>query len=253
MKKINLSIEIKSIIYFLLLFFWIQLIIWLLIDLFPAWLNFIDNIFNDSPLYIKFLFSFSIQEIFLFILLYLSLKYYFSDDYSFSIDEIFSFYKWKFNWYGRWNVFKYVIWWFFVYIIISWILHNILELYSTQMPWLFWEQKVATVLSNLQWNGFFDNFVLYMWVAVIWPFVEELIFRWFISDFLFKKYSKISAILISSFIFSFIHLERAVFFNLFILAIILTYIYYKTNSLIYTFLFHFIINGLGVIWIMLIS
>lgn len=80
-------------------------------------------------------------------------------------------------------------------------------------------------------------------VVIIAPFYEELIFRKFILGGLLKKTNATNAILISSFLFGFIHMNWLQGINAFILGIIIGWIYYKTQSIGLAMFGHFVNNA----------
>lgn len=93
-------------------------------------------------------------------------------------------------------------------------------------------------LDNGWW--FALNLVL---LAVIPAIVEELIFRGIIYNGL-KQYGKVTAIVVSAVLFSLIHgnIDQTVYPFLF--GLILAYIMFKTDNIIYSMLAHFINNAI---------
>ncbi|WP_315114535.1 CPBP family intramembrane glutamic endopeptidase [Clostridium intestinale] len=78
------------------------------------------------------------------------------------------------------------------------------------------------------------------------PIVEEVVCRGIIFNGLRKRYSDLWAILISSFLFGFIHLNLQQGINAFIIGVLFSWVYVKTNSLYLCMALHafnnFIIN-----------
>jgi membrane protease YdiL (CAAX protease family) len=77
------------------------------------------------------------------------------------------------------------------------------------------------------------------------PILEELIFRGIILDGLLKLYSPIKSILVSSFLFGFVHLNPWQFITGFIIGIFSGWIYYKTRSLSPSIIIHLTANLCG--------
>jgi len=88
---------------------------------------------------------------------------------------------------------------------------------------------------------------LILWGILI-PFVEEIVFRWFLTSFfLHKKYSIIITTIFSAFLFSIVHMQVWVIFPLFLTWVFLSIIYYKTGNLFYSFLAHVLNNSLSIL------
>ncbi len=239
---------IKAIILYISLY----LILNLLFLFFAQYLtNFLSFIWNSIPSSIIFLLLFILQEIVLLFLLWISFYYMrdkkFKNFWKYSID----YFKSKLHWKWWKFFFKYSLFPFFFYIFFVWFLFSILNKLNINIPWFFWEQKVANFLGWIPLSWFWDYFILFIIVAVIGPLIEEIIYRGFITNKLINRIGATWWIIISSLIFSFIHFEWQVFGNLFILSLILSYIYHRTWSICYSFWFHFLINFLWIIGIML--
>lgn len=167
----------------------------------------------------------------------------------FSRDDVSNYFyeRWRRKWFRFFWI--RVIWGFFFYIICNALLFTWLQFMWWDIPWLYGEQSVMTLISELQISTWFDRFLTVLMVVFLWPIVEELVYRWLITD-VFMRSRWFRWVLIWAVIFAFIHMEFAVIWNLFILALILWIIYQKTESMRYSFLFHMIINGMGlfVLW-----
>ncbi len=83
----------------------------------------------------------------------------------------------------------------------------------------------------------------FLTIAIAAPILEELIFRGVILDGLLKKYSPKKAILISSFLFAFLHLNPWQFIGAMAVGSFAGYIYYKSNNLFLPVIIHFVNNG----------
>lgn len=85
--------------------------------------------------------------------------------------------------------------------------------------------------------------VNFITTCVIAPISEEIIFRYGIFNYINKKLSPIISIIITSIIFSIVHLYGVDgFIILLVISIIWNYCYYKTNNLIYPIMMHFVHN-----------
>ncbi len=154
------------------------------------------------------------------------------------------------QWKGRWLFVRWVIWWFIVYMIINWLLFTLLDYFSITIPWMYWEQWVMSMLEQMNLTSSLDWFMIFLMIVIVGPLVEELVYRGLITDVFMKRW-KWRGVVSAAFIFALIHFEFAVFWNLFLLALILWVIYYKTESMRYTFAFHVIINGMWflILWL----
>ncbi len=147
---------------------------------------------------------------------------------------------------GRGLFWKRVVGGFFGYMILNAVLYTVLDSTGIVIPGLYGEQWVVQMLQQINTEWAMDWIMMFLMVAIVWPIVEELVYRWLITDALMQRRRRWWVVL-AAFIFALIHLEFAVFRNLFILAMILWVIYYKTQSMRYSFLFHLLINGMGVL------
>ena len=80
-----------------------------------------------------------------------------------------------------------------------------------------------------------------IFAGILFPILEELLFRRLLCNRLLPLGEK-KAIIISALIFGFIHGNLYQFAYAFLLGLVLGYIYVKTGKLIYTIIFHCIIN-----------
>lgn len=98
-----------------------------------------------------------------------------------------------------------------------------------------------------------NNVFGFITVAIAAPILEEILFRGIILDGLLKRKSPKSAILISSFLFAFIHLNPWQFFEAFVAGLLLGWVYYHTKNVGYCILIHFVNNGSSAAAIALLS
>lgn len=86
-------------------------------------------------------------------------------------------------------------------------------------------------------------------IAIGAPIFEEIVFRGiFLKGMLNNNVSPKYAILVSAFLFGFVHLNPWQFVGAFIFGCFFGYVYYKTQSLLTTMLLHCINNSLGIIF-----
>ncbi|MFI3322377.1 MAG: CPBP family intramembrane glutamic endopeptidase [Rikenellaceae bacterium] len=93
------------------------------------------------------------------------------------------------------------------------------------------------------------NSGIYGMVSVVFiaPILEELIFRGVILSDIKRYYGSLVAIFVSALTFGAIHLNLAQLFPAFIAAIIMGYIYLKTNSICAVIFLHFLNNSISYI------
>lgn len=99
--------------------------------------------------------------------------------------------------------------------------------------------------KGIQINSFYD-FIINMFAFCIIPAIfEELMFRGILLKSLHNRYSSKTAIIISSIVFSFFHLEPSNILLHIILGIILSEVTISTNSIIVPIFSHFFNNALA--------
>jgi membrane protease YdiL (CAAX protease family) len=130
----------------------------------------------------------------------------------------------------------------FKIIVVSLLLRFVISI-SVDQPVEFIKSLIE---SKIRLHGIdFNNKKPEIVIALRWifiPVIEEILYRGLILRGFLNRYSPIKAILLSSVIFSFAHLniERGVF--LFASGVILGLFYYKTNSILVSSISHFIFN-----------
>ncbi len=97
---------------------------------------------------------------------------------------------------------------------------------------------------NKSMEKIFNNHVAgFLMVAVAAPVLEETLFRGVILRALLKKYKPYKAILWSAVAFGIFHLNPWQFLYATVLGLFLGYMYWKTKSLFYPILIHFMLNS----------
>ncbi len=89
-----------------------------------------------------------------------------------------------------------------------------------------------------------EKFIIFLtfFVTVAGPVVEEIFFRGFAYGAARKRYGPVVAMLLTSFIFSVMHLSWLAFLPIFFLGIFLAYLYEKTGSLVPSMSAHILHN-----------
>ncbi len=109
-------------------------------------------------------------------------------------------------------------------------------------PTGFW--KVIYDELNKSMEKIFSNYIAgFLMVAVAAPILEETLFRGIILRALLKKYKPYKAILWSAIAFGIFHLNPWQFLYATVLGLFLGYMYWKTKSLFYPILIHFMLNS----------
>ena len=150
--------------------------------------------------------------------------------------------RWQRKWWGMF--WKYVLWWLFIYIFFSGIVWGLIQYYDLHIPGFYGEQMVMTLLQWISLETWWDKVLIFLLVAIVAPVVEEIIWRGFVTDRLMKSRQG-EGVFLASLLFATAHMEWWVVWNLVILSFLLWYIYRKTESLRYSLLFHFLINGIA--------
>ncbi len=104
------------------------------------------------------------------------------------------------------------------------------------------------IASNIK----FDPFVLYkfFWALLLTPILEEIVFRYYILGGLMKKYTFGTSLLISSLLFSIIHISNpASLVPNFIFGIFCGIVYYRTGKIIYSIFLHSLSN---LLWVLIV-
>lgn len=90
-------------------------------------------------------------------------------------------------------------------------------------------------------------FFLLFFGTVMAPCIEEIIFRGFLQSALKKSFGGRYAIIISAFLFAFVHMDLFASLQIFILGLLLGFLYEKTKTLAASIFVHILHNSLTVI------
>ncbi len=104
-------------------------------------------------------------------------------------------------------------------------------------------KKMFDAMEKAMASIFEDKIFGFLMVAMAAPILEEVLFRGIILKHLLKKVAPWTAIILTAVAFGFFHLNPWQFMYATTLGILLGYMYWKTNSLFYPILIHFILNG----------
>lgn len=108
------------------------------------------------------------------------------------------------------------------------------------------EQKLVIEIKKNFNNNLFFNFFL---IIIVAPIIEEIVFRGLFYKTLKNFLPFVQASIISSLIFAIIHENILSLTILFLLSLYLTWIYERTNSILYSILTHSIFNFLNLLLI----
>lgn len=97
---------------------------------------------------------------------------------------------------------------------------------------------------------FFNQFLThdiytYVTIGIAAPLLEEIIFRGIILSGFLKRYSPVTAIIMSAIIFGIFHFNPWQFIPAFVMGLVIGWLYWKTNSIIPGIVIHFINNSLA--------
>ena len=122
--------------------------------------------------------------------------------------------------------------------------------YVSQYIIMFFESMLNRTLVNPVADSTVGNHWILnlIFVAIIPPIIEELVFRKLICDRLLPL-GEGYAVVLSALIFGAIHGNFFQFFYAFLLGLLFSAIYVKTGRIRYTIIYHAIINGLGGVFI----
>lgn len=103
---------------------------------------------------------------------------------------------------------------------------------------------IETFLRENSLGGVLINLLI---LALVPAICEEFFFRGFLQTSLQRKFKPVVAVLLTAFIFSFLHFQFLGFFSRLFLGAILGYVYYLSGNILASILAHFAYNGLMVL------
>jgi membrane protease YdiL (CAAX protease family) len=101
-------------------------------------------------------------------------------------------------------------------------------------------QEVVTRFMEESSPGILTSILLF--AALFGPFTEEILFRGFLQPALRETVGAWRAILLSAFLFAFVHLNVYVFLQIFLLGLVLAYLFEKTGTLLSPLFVHMLHN-----------
>jgi membrane protease YdiL (CAAX protease family) len=128
---------------------------------------------------------------------------------------------------------------------IAWLLQSLSAYALTKLGWQPGNEAAVTVLTNAQ--TWWLRVYLGMFTVIIGPVAEEFIFRGLLYPFLKQHGWPRLAWFGVSFLFALIHWDAAAFISLFLLAIVLTWLYEKTDSLLAPITAHALFNAVNLV------
>lgn len=122
-------------------------------------------------------------------------------------------------------------------IIIDFILPNIMNYFNIEQTFSEYEILMERVLSSN------NTVLLLLSIGILFPILEEIVFRGFIFNELRKNISLTKAIGIQAFLFGILHINPVQGSYAFILGLLFAYVYIWTESIWAPIVFHIVINS----------
>ncbi len=124
------------------------------------------------------------------------------------------------------------------------LFHTLFEMYLRFPAQGFSYDPPAKAVVEIYFKKSTEKFIIFLtfFVTVAGPVVEEIFFRGFAYGAARKRYGPVVAMLLTSFIFSVMHLSWLAFLPIFFLGIFLAYLYEKTGSLVPSMSAHILHN-----------
>lgn len=125
------------------------------------------------------------------------------------------------------------------------VLNLVTVLYSLLVDHLF-DSPIQPDLTPIADDMAFP-LMLYIVAILVAPLVEEVFFRGFLFAGLLPRYGWLKAAIISSFIFSVIHMQVYAILPLFLLGFVFAFLFYRSHSVWPGIILHFIVNLLSIV------
>jgi membrane protease YdiL (CAAX protease family) len=110
------------------------------------------------------------------------------------------------------------------------------------------EQQVIQIFTALKEKGGVFFYFSVVFIVLIGPICEEIMFRGFILNALKRYVGMWGAILLASLIFASMHMDPYAWLQVFCLGVFLGYVFEKTGSLLASASLHCLHNSLMIIW-----
>jgi len=128
---------------------------------------------------------------------------------------------------------------------VAWLLQYVSVYALTKIGWPPGNEAAVTVLTSAQ--SWWLRVYLCAFTIVIGPVAEEFIFRGMLYPFFKQRSHPLLAWLGVSFLFALVHWDAAAFVPLFLLALVLTWLYERTDSLLAPITAHSLFNTINLI------
>jgi membrane protease YdiL (CAAX protease family) len=130
--------------------------------------------------------------------------------------------------------------WYFILIIPLIALGLQIGVTLPMIQWLPYPAELIEAMEIFNQSSWFIGFIT---LAIVAPVIEEFIFRGIILDGLLKRYSPTFAILMSSLLFAFVHLNPWQFISAMNIGILSGWLYYRTRNLWLPIFVHVVNNS----------
>jgi len=178
------------------------------------------------------IFSFIIQYLLQFVLLFFPLWIFVVNKYSATLEDFgFRPVSWK-------TVLKTITACYSFYLIVSFSIATLLSALDLRIPG-YETQNSYLPLFGTDLVGILIGFIF---ITIVAPFLEELLFRGFIYRVFLKTWPPALASFLTALLFALVHLQLQSFFPLFLLGLLLNYSYKKTDSVWTAVAFHSLNN-----------
>lgn len=119
---------------------------------------------------------------------------------------------------------------------------------GTLSPELMSDRILEKLMQEFKLNDWITGSMLVLAAVFAAGFAEEMLMRGMFQGALEKKYSAAAAIIISSLVFSMIHLNPWGGIQIFVIALFLGIVAWRTNSIVPTIIMHGMNNGLVILF-----
>lgn len=109
------------------------------------------------------------------------------------------------------------------------------------------EDKISEEVLKAKNAGFFTGLFDVIMIGLFVPIAEETMFRGVLQTKLAQKFGHLAGILLTSFLFAFIHIDIVYFAPIFIMALMLGWLRYYFNSVWAAILFHGLNNTVSIL------
>jgi membrane protease YdiL (CAAX protease family) len=97
-----------------------------------------------------------------------------------------------------------------------------------------------------------ERVLFFVTIAIMAPLFEEIFFRGFLFNCFRVRFGTAGAIALSAFLFAAVHFDFSVFFGLFAIGVMLSFVYYRTQTLLVPVILHSLWNASTLITIQIL-